>query len=574
MTVLAPPSEALGAATQGLAGMPEARPPDGPGFQGALEDSLARTAIAEGPQGEERDEAPSVDPRDESLSVDRREEAHGHEDGTSSGAAVEAAASVGSASATQAAQPTTGSTSQASESAGLGASSEQTASVDAHGHGKPALSSDAKDAAPHTNAGSSTGSGATKTATSAAPAIGAVAAGATAKTDADSSRSAAPGSEPATPGSTTGLQLHALTPATGQTAGSDAASGKEAADSSSVDKAPGIAAQTTRVGGAPRLTGEQDQAPASQPSPQPGKAPSPQSGSQPTNAPSTSAPRLASSSTTVPGGALQTSGDAPANSLGSRPAPGDVRLHLPRLDASTPGTSGTSKNLAPLRANAAPPPAALKQAGAGVPGPTPQPPSTMTAAGHLILTETTQAPAGATATAGAPGDTTPVAGSTAPGQAAPAPTPGSQAAPYLANMQETIETIHATVALASRQGAAQAQISLEPAELGALRIHLTQTSEGLVARVSAETAAGAQAIASGQSELHSTLSSLGISLLRLDIGAFSQQEARAGGQAPQQSQQQAGRAGALADEAEEAATSTTTGTVALSSNSALIDVLA
>ena len=92
--------------------------------------------------------------------------------------------------------------------------------------------------------------------------------------------------------------------------------------------------------------------------------------------------------------------------------------------------------------------------------------------------------------------------------------------------------------------------------------------------VSAETAAGAQAIASGQSELHSTLSSLGISLLRLDVGAFSQQEARAGGQAPQQSQQQAGRAGGLAEEAEEAATSTATGTVALSSNSALIDVLA
>jgi flagellar hook-length control protein FliK len=143
-------------------------------------------------------------------------------------------------------------------------------------------------------------------------------------------------------------------------------------------------------------------------------------------------------------------------------------------------------------------------------------------------------------------------------------------------MQETIETIHATVALATRQGAAQAQISLEPAELGALRIHLTQTNEGLLARVSAETAAGAQAIASGQSELHSTLSSLGISLLRLDVGAFAQQEAHAGSQAPQQSQQRATRGGGLPDEAEEATTSTTTttGTVSLSSNSALIDVLA
>jgi flagellar hook-length control protein FliK len=141
-------------------------------------------------------------------------------------------------------------------------------------------------------------------------------------------------------------------------------------------------------------------------------------------------------------------------------------------------------------------------------------------------------------------------------------------------MQETIETIHATLALASRQGAAQAQISLEPAELGAVRIHLTQTSEGLTARVSAETVAGAQAIASGQSELHNTLSSLGISLLRLDVGAFAHQEAHTGGQSPQQSRQARPQAapGALTQDAEE--TSTTSGTISLSSNSALIDVLA
>ncbi len=546
--------------------MPDARPPDGPGFKGALEDSLARTAIAEGHQGEERGEA---------SSVDRREEAHGHNGSASSGA-VEAAASVGPP--TQAAQATTGSTSQPAESTDPGASSAQTTSVDAHGHGKPALSPDAKDGAPHVSGGPSTGSDAATTATSTPPAIATVTAGATAKTDADSAPSASPTGDPATPSSTTSLQLHAPTPAMGhatsQATGSDATSGKDATDSSSVDKAPGTAGQTTRVGGAPRLTGEQDQAPANQPSPQPGKAPAPSSDPQPTNAPSTSAPTPASSSTTVPGEALQSSGEAPASSPGRRPAPGDVRLRLPWLDGSAPSANGPAKNPAPLSANTAPMPAAPKQAAVSAPARTQEPSNTTTAAGHLVAADTTQAPTNIPATASTPGTTSPIAGSTAPGQAAPAPTPGGQATPYLANMQETIETIHATVALASSQGAAQAQISLEPAELGALRIHLTQTSEGLVARVSAETAAGAQAIASGQGELHSTLSSLGISLLRLDIGAFSQQEARAGGQAPQQSQQQAGRAADLAEEAEEAATSTTTAAVSLSSNSALIDVLA
>ena len=141
-------------------------------------------------------------------------------------------------------------------------------------------------------------------------------------------------------------------------------------------------------------------------------------------------------------------------------------------------------------------------------------------------------------------------------------------------MQETIETIHATVALASRQGAAQAQISLEPAELGAVRIHLTQTNEGLVARVSAETAAGAQAIASGQSELHNTLSSLGISLLRLDVGSFTQQQAQAGGQSPQRSQQQPAPSTLANEQAEEIDAANPTSTVSLSSTSALIDVLA
>lgn len=83
-----------------------------------------------------------------------------------------------------------------------------------------------------------------------------------------------------------------------------------------------------------------------------------------------------------------------------------------------------------------------------------------------------------------------------------------------------IDAIRATIELASAQGANQARIALQPEELGEIRIHLSQSAEGLVARVTADTPAAAQALAQGRSELHQSLSSLGTPLLRLDVGAF------------------------------------------------------
>ncbi len=90
-------------------------------------------------------------------------------------------------------------------------------------------------------------------------------------------------------------------------------------------------------------------------------------------------------------------------------------------------------------------------------------------------------------------------------------------------MHELIESINATLEIAVRQGATQARIALHPEELGQINIRLTQTSQGLLARVSAETPAAAQALAAGRAELHQSLSSLGVSVLRLDIG-FGQAE--------------------------------------------------
>jgi flagellar hook-length control protein FliK len=97
-------------------------------------------------------------------------------------------------------------------------------------------------------------------------------------------------------------------------------------------------------------------------------------------------------------------------------------------------------------------------------------------------------------------------------------------------MQEVIDAIHATVAMATRQGVAQARIELQPEELGQISIRLSQTSAGLSARVSADTAAGAQALTQGGSELRQSLSSLGVSLLRLDIGSSGQSQAREQGE--------------------------------------------
>jgi type III secretion system needle length determinant len=97
-------------------------------------------------------------------------------------------------------------------------------------------------------------------------------------------------------------------------------------------------------------------------------------------------------------------------------------------------------------------------------------------------------------------------------------------------MSGMIDSIHAKIELAARQGESQARISLEPAELGEIRIHLTQTSSGLLARLTANTPAAAQALAAGRSELHQALSSLGTTLLRLDIGSSGPSEGHQGRQ--------------------------------------------
>jgi len=99
-----------------------------------------------------------------------------------------------------------------------------------------------------------------------------------------------------------------------------------------------------------------------------------------------------------------------------------------------------------------------------------------------------------------------------------APSAGAPTLAYGVDLHEAIETVHATIELAARQGISQARITLEPAELGEIRIHLTQTTDGLLARVTADSSAAAQALAAGHAELRASLSSIGLSLARLHIG--------------------------------------------------------
>lgn len=128
---------------------------------------------------------------------------------------------------------------------------------------------------------------------------------------------------------------------------------------------------------------------------------------------------------------------------------------------------------------------------------------------------------GLAAPAPLPGAAVSVADSFAPAQ--PAAAPGDGATPtsgYGVDLQQTIDAVHATIELASRQGLSQARIALAPAELGEIRIHLSQSSSGLVARLTADTSAGAQALTEGRAELRSSLASLGLSAMHLDTSAF------------------------------------------------------
>lgn len=93
------------------------------------------------------------------------------------------------------------------------------------------------------------------------------------------------------------------------------------------------------------------------------------------------------------------------------------------------------------------------------------------------------------------------------------------------NMQEAVDAVRATVTAAARAGVTSARISLSPQALGGIRISLTQTADGLIARVAADHPEAAQTLQQSAGELRRSLESSGLSLLRLDIDGGGEQSA-------------------------------------------------
>ena len=91
------------------------------------------------------------------------------------------------------------------------------------------------------------------------------------------------------------------------------------------------------------------------------------------------------------------------------------------------------------------------------------------------------------------------------------------------HLQEAADAVRATFTAANRAGISSARISLSPASLGGIKISLSQTPGGLVARVATDHPEAAQTLQQNAAELRRSLEAGGMSLLRLDIGSPGQQ---------------------------------------------------
>ncbi len=122
--------------------------------------------------------------------------------------------------------------------------------------------------------------------------------------------------------------------------------------------------------------------------------------------------------------------------------------------------------------------------------------------------------------AGAPqAGTTATSASTASAASAAYTSSTATAARAPVDLQDAIDAVRASFTVAVRQGQSQAQITLSPASLGAIRISLSQTPDGLIARVAADHPEALQLLQQNSAELRNSLQASGLHLLRLDIGS-------------------------------------------------------
>ena len=91
------------------------------------------------------------------------------------------------------------------------------------------------------------------------------------------------------------------------------------------------------------------------------------------------------------------------------------------------------------------------------------------------------------------------------------------------SLSEAVDAVKATFTAANQAGVSSARISLSPDSLGGIKISLSQTPEGLIARVATDHPEAAATLQQSAAELKRSLEESGVSVLRLDIGSSGQQ---------------------------------------------------
>jgi flagellar hook-length control protein FliK len=194
---------------------------------------------------------------------------------------------------------------------------------------------------------------------------------------------------------------------------------------------------------------------------------------------------------------------------------------------------------------------------------------------------TGNAAAGATSAPGASQTTSPfTVGAASPGQV----TSAQQAGPAVSHefvrtavsLQDAVDAVKATFTAANQAGISSARITLSPESLGGIKISLSQTPDGLIARVATDHPEAAMTLQQSAGDLKRSLEESGMSLLRLDIGSSGQQDqssfAGTAGNGSQTGSSWSG--GTDGTRVEEDATSTPTELTSELSSGSLVNVLA
>jgi flagellar hook-length control protein FliK len=116
--------------------------------------------------------------------------------------------------------------------------------------------------------------------------------------------------------------------------------------------------------------------------------------------------------------------------------------------------------------------------------------------------------------------------------APPAPAAAAAARPVAPAVPTTlanaVEHVEATVRLASSQGITRARLTLHPAELGDVDVHLRSSAAGLTATVRADSPEAAKLLLQAAGDLRTALEEHGVNLLRLDISSADERRTGAG----------------------------------------------